>query len=115
MPALDYPLEVDQGADFKKTFPVMDRGTNQPIESLVNWTVSGQIRDSTSRTATLLHTLDVSFTGSNLVLQISKEASSDWDWRVGWYDVEITDPDDKTVRFLEGWVLVKPEMTRAVV
>lgn len=105
-----YDLIVDQGSDYERTFPVL--GPGGQTQDITGWTVSGQIRDSYAPTAALLQTLTVTVSGSNVVLQIPKTVSRDWTWRLARYDVEITTPGGATTRFLEGSVVVHPEITR---
>jgi hypothetical protein len=50
--------------------------------------------------------------GQNLVVRIPHAASSAWDWRLAKYDVEYTAPDGTRDDFLEGSVVVRPEITR---
>lgn len=106
MPALDYPLEIEQGADYKRTVPVLGL-----TGDLTGWTVAGQIRGE-HVSAPLLHTLDVTCVGSNVVLHVPAATSASWGWRTGRYDVELTDPDGVPVRLLQGPVTVSPEVTR---
>lgn len=112
MPALRYDLLVDQGADYRRGFPVLDTATGQPVTSLAGWSAAGQVRVSHQPGAELLHTLDLTLTGVTLVLLIPAATSSAWPWRLARYDVELTAPDGTTSRFLEGAVVVRPEITR---
>jgi hypothetical protein len=106
--ALRYDLLVAQGEDYERTVPV--NGT----DSLAGWSVTGQVRDGTSPNAVLLHDLDVTFSGLNVVLRIPGSDSSDWDWRLARYDVELRSPTPGLVptRFLHGAVIVDAETTR---
>lgn len=105
MAALDYPLEIEQGADYGPlAFPISGVG------SLAGWSVAGQVRmDHPSRG--LLHTLDVTCSGTDVVLHVPAAASAAWGWRSGRYDVELTSPTGKVTRVLKGAVRVDPEVT----
>lgn len=110
MAALRYDLKIKQGAEYQRSFPILG-ATNQP-QTAIGWTVAGQIRDSLAPTAVLLHTLDVYISGTNVVVHVPKDASSGWTWRLGRYDIQLIDPLGTVVTFLEGAVVVYPEVTR---
>lgn len=111
MAALEFDLEIEQGSDYEKSFPVIDTLTNQTVEDLSGWSVKGQIRSGHLASA-LLHELDVTFVGLNARLLIPASVSSAWIWQKARYDVEVTDPDGKVTRFLKGLVIVDYEQTR---
>jgi hypothetical protein len=108
--ALRFDLKVKQGADYQRSFPILD-ATNQP-QTAVGWTVAGQIRDGLAPTAVLLHTLDVTISGTNVILRVPATTSRAWTFRLGRYSVELTDSNGAVVDFLEGAVVVYPETTR---
>lgn len=110
--ALRYPLIVKQGATYRRRIPVVDTADDQPADSTAGYTAVGQIRRSTTPGAALLHTLDLTFDGTDLVLTIPAATSAGWSWRLARYDVEVTTPDGTVVDFLEGPVVVRPEITR---
>lgn len=112
MTALKYDLIVKQGATYRRWFPVLG-DNDQPLSSLVGWSAVGQVRASYAPGAPLLHTLDLTFDGSYLVLVIPDAVSSAWAWRLARYDVELTAPDGDVTDFLEGSVVVRPEITRS--
>jgi hypothetical protein len=107
--ALKYDLIVKQGADYVKTFPVLGLAEDDTLDG---WTFAGQVRASYAPSAPLLHTLDLSVSGQNLVVRIPHAASSAWTWRLARYDVEYTAPDGSRDDFLEGAVVVRPAITR---
>jgi hypothetical protein len=109
MPALKYDLIVKQGADYVKTFPVLGLAEGDTLDG---WTFAGQIRTGYAPGAALLHTLDLSVSGTNVVLRIPHATSTAWTWRLARYDVEVTDPNGLRDDFLEGSVVVRPEITR---
>lgn len=110
MPALRYDLIVDQGADYRRTIPVL-RDDGQPVETLDGWQVAGQIRAGYAST-TVLHQLDVTVSGTDVLLRIPAAVSSTWAFRLARYDLELQAPDGTTTRLVEGSVVVRPEITR---
>ena len=108
MPALRYDLVVDQGSDYARAIPVRD-DDDQPV-SVAGWSVSGQIRAGHSAPDALVE-LDLAIAGTSILLRISAAASTDWTWRLGRYDIELTDPDGAVTRFAEGAVVVRPQIT----
>jgi hypothetical protein len=109
MPARRYNLNVEQGADYKRAISAFDG--NDQLQDLTGWSIAGQIR-SEPLSETLLHDLDVSVSGTDVILFIPGNASSSWEWLHGWYDIEVTSPDGGQARFLKGEVIVDPEVTR---
>lgn len=109
--ALRYDLFIDQGEDYKRTIPVIDDATGQPA-NIDGWTVAGQIRDGYD-SATILHALNVTASGTNLILTIPGATSATWTWRLARYDVKFTAPNTTVTRFLEGSVVVRAQVTHA--
>lgn len=110
MAALNYDLFVEQGADYKRSIPALADSDGQPT-SVVGWAVTGQIRDGYEPAATLLHTLDVTVSGTNVVLWIPGSVSAAWAWRLARYDIKLTAPDNTVTRFIEGFVVVRAQVT----
>lgn len=107
--ALTFHLTIDQGSNYQLTIPVLD-GTS-PV-TVTGWTATGQIR-ADPRSTTVLYELDLTATGTNVVLQIPGEDSSEWTWRTGRYDVELVSSNGLVAtRLIEGLVVVRPEITR---
>lgn len=109
MPALDFDLVIEQGADFVVEFPALNPA-GQP-QSLSGWQARGQIRTRPAA-PTVLHTLDVAAAGSTVTVTVPAAASSAWAWRTGSYAVELVDPNATVTRFAQGRVYVSPETTR---
>jgi hypothetical protein len=108
VPALKYDLIVEQGADYQVTFPVLGLDAGG---TLAGWTATGQIRAGYT-SSTVLHTLALTLTGTNVVLRVPAATSSAWAFSLGRYDVELTAPDGAVTRLVEGSVVVRPEITR---
>ena len=109
MPALVYPLMVEQGADFTLSIPVLNVSA-QPV-SVNGWGVAGQIR-ATLYDDTVLQELDLTPSGSTVILHIPGATSAAWTFATGRYDVELTSPGGDISRLVEGPVLVRPNVTR---
>jgi len=110
VPARQFNLVIDQGASYTITIPVFD--SNNSAVNVDGWVGVGQIR-SRATSGTVIANLDVTPEGTEVVLSIPHTVSSGWNFRTGRYDVELTSPDGLTVtRFLEGFVIVNPEVTR---
>jgi hypothetical protein len=106
--ALRFDLIIDQGTDYNLSIPVLglaDGGT------LAGWTATGQIRASYA-SPTVLHTLDLTVSGTDVVLHIPAATSSAWTWRRGRFDIEVIDPSGAVTRLVEGAVVIRPEITR---
>lgn len=104
-----YDITVRQGETYRLTIPVQTEG-GSPI-TLTGYSVAGQVRE-THASATVLHDLAPTADGSNVVIDIPAGTSAGWSWRYGVYDIELTAPDSKVTRLLEGSVTVSPEVTR---
>lgn len=106
---MQFNLNVDQGADYILTIPVLGLGEDDHIDE---WDLAGQIRASWAPSAALLDTLTLTGSGAEVTLRIPAAQSTGWTWQLGRYDVEITAPDGTVTRLLEGSVVVHPEITR---
>lgn len=111
MPPLPYTLTVYQGEDYERAVPMTDTGTNTPLD-ITGWTVAGQIRAGYSST-TVLHTLTLTPSGTDLIVEIPGSVSAAWPWRLARYDVKLTAPNGKATRSLQGSVVVYAEITRS--
>jgi hypothetical protein len=109
MPALCYDLIIDQGTDYTRSIPVLGLADG---DTLAGWMVAGQIRAGYA-SPTVLHTLDLTVSGTDIVLHIPAATSADWTWRRGRWDIEVIDPIGTVTRLVEGAVVIRPEITRA--
>jgi hypothetical protein len=109
VPALRYPLIIDQGADYTLSIPVLD-DDNSP-QTITGWGVAGQIRARHDSTA-VLHELDLDPNNAMVILHIPGSASETWTFLSARYDVELTSPSGSVTRLIEGPVVVRPNVTR---
>lgn len=111
MAALDYDLEIEQGATYRLTIPVLDED-HRPLD-VTGWSVRGQIR-AHHGSAHVLYDLAarLATAGPTVVLDIPGDDSVAWVWRTGVYDIELVDPGGGSVRLAQGRVVVSPEVTR---
>lgn len=114
MPAQKYDFEIEQGASFALTWPILENGVPK---DLAGYTVRAQIRRSVTSDA-----VEHEFTSSQgnavadprgITITATPVESSVWTWRRGVYDVELIYPNGlDVVRVAEGKVLLRPEVTR---
>lgn len=109
--ALDYDLEIDQGEDYDRVIPVTDTTPDEEPVDVTGWSILGQIRER-YESDTILHTLNITIAGTELILSIPGSVSSAWTWRLARYDIKLTSPDLKRRRFMKGMVVVDPEVSR---
>lgn len=109
MAALKYDLIVDQGATYILYIPVFD--DNGDPAYVEGWAATGQIRADYNST-TVRHTLALTPIENSIVLTIPAADSTAWTWQLGRYDVELVAPSTTVTRLIEGWVVVRPNVTR---
>jgi len=109
--ALRYTLYIDQGSDYTVAFPVLN-AANEP-QDLAGWSARGQVR-VVATDPVVLHdfTDELSLAGSDLTLTVPAAVSSTWMWSFAAYDIELTDPNGEVSRLVEGFLVVRPEVTR---
>lgn len=108
-----YDFDLDQGATFNRTIQIKDKD-NDPVDISGSYSFAGQIRTSHTSpdvAATLSFTV---MDGENGVISMSLSAtdSASVPGQQCVYDVEMTQPNSKVIRLLEGFVNVKPNVTR---
>jgi hypothetical protein len=109
--ALRFDIVLDQGSDYRVTFPVLDP-TEQP-QDLAGWSARSQVR-RTATDATVLHdfTTQLVLSSNGIQLTVPGAVSSVWAWTSAEYDLEVVSPSGAPTRIAEGHVLVRPETTR---
>lgn len=114
MPAQRYDFEIEQGASFALTWPVLQNG--EPMD-LTGYTVRSQVRKAAGDAA-LLHEFsnaegNAAADSRGITISVAPAESSAWTWKHGVYDVELVSPNATTVvRVAEGRITVSPEVTR---
>ncbi|WHT21008.1 hypothetical protein N8J89_08055 [Crossiella sp. CA-258035] len=104
-----YDITIPQGTTWTVSIPVL--APNGTPQNLTGWNAAGQVR-AFHESPEVLHNISINLEGSNVVLTVLPTTSSAWAWRNGVYDVELTSPDSKVIRLVEGHVTVTPEVTR---
>lgn len=109
--ALRYNINLDQGSDYTLTWPVVKAdGTAQ---SLVGWSASMQVRTSADADDFLVDMAGrLTLSGSSVILTVPGTVSNDWEWRHGFYDLEVTSPEGFVTRVSEGRFTVNAQITR---
>ena len=104
-------LFVDQGVDFYRTMTIVDIN-NAPL-NISNYTIAGQVRKNyTSSANTTMQVLITDAPHGKVSMSLTNtQTDSLTDLRYV-YDVEITSPDNKKYRILEGVMTVTPQVTR---
>ena len=86
-PAHAYPITIPQGEDYSKTWTYYPNGTDAAVQNWTGWSGTAQLRrrieDTTALTA-----------------------------GAAYYDVELTDPGGKVMRFVGGKAQITAEVTR---
>lgn len=107
-------LTIPQGTTWGVAWPIVD--TEGRSVDLTGWSARSQVR-SDVRTEDVLHEWSseagtAELDNSYVTLRVAPEVSTDWTWRDGVYDVELTSPDHVVYRVAEGRISVSPEVTR---
>ena len=107
-------LTIPQGPTWETRWPIVD-SAGQPA-NLDGWGVRAHVRTQ-KLSETVLHewssTLgNASILGSDVSLKVSATESSAWNWRKGFYDVEIFHTDGRVLRITQGQMEVDTEVTR---
>lgn len=104
-------LFLDQGAEFYRTMTVVDVN-NLPI-NLTNYTIAGQIRKTyTSVANTSLDLVFLDRIAGRVSMGLNHSVTETLQGGKYVYDIEITSPENKKYRILEGVLTVNPNVTR---
>ena len=108
-----YDFDLDQGATFNRTIQIKDKD-NDPVDISGSYSFAGQIRTSHTSSDTAATFSFTVIDGVNGVIKWSLSAtdSASVPAQQCVYDVEMTQPDSSVIRLLEGFVNVKPNVTR---
>lgn len=117
---LDYDLEIEQGSDYERAFPILD--DNNQLVVVTDWNARAQIRRTpTSPIPRLsfntaaeeqIEGVGLEIDGDHVILRIPGTISALWAWSEGAWDLELVDPGGSPRRFVKGHVYVDRETTR---
>ena len=111
MAALRYNIQLDQGSDYQLVWPVVNAAGQ--AQSLSGWSGALQVRSNPTSEDTLVDlTGRLVLSGSNVTLTVPGNVSSDWEWRTGIYDLELTSNTGVVTRVCQGRFTVSAEVTR---
>lgn len=102
-----HDFTIKQGTTTRIGFPVVD-ALGEPAD-LTGYEVKSQIRDE--KTRTLLYEFVTSTQGNLAIIAVEPDVSTDWTWKEGVYDVEITSPTGDVTRISQGKIKVNREVT----
>lgn len=112
---LRYDLHLNQGETFRLDIPVLD-DAGAPVD-ITGMTARAQVRARRADT-TAVHEWsttagNLTLASNNITLNVPAATSAAWAWRLGYWDLELTEPaTSTTTRLVEGAVVVSPEITR---
>lgn len=104
-------LSLDQGAEFYRTMTVVDIN-NLPV-NLTNYTMAGQIRKTYTSIANT--SFDLQFldrVNGRISMGLVHSITETIQGGKYVYDIEVTSPENKKYRILEGVLTVNPNVTR---
>lgn len=104
---------IAQGATQGRSWPLADASGN-PITDFTGWSVAAQIRDLENDQLQFDWATggDTELAGSAVTLTLDGADSSGWAWRLGLYDVKVTDAGGRAAFVARGRVMVIPAVTR---
>lgn len=111
MAAIRYNIVIEQGSDYELSWQVVDvDGEPQDVDG---WSADMQVRSSADATEVLVDLAGRLTLGeSSVSLSLPGNVSSDFTWRHGLYDLELTEPSGAVHRVSQGRFVVNPEITR---
>jgi len=104
---------IEQGATQGRSWPLADASGN-PITDFSGWTAAAQIRDADNAELLFDFAVDgeIELSGSAVTLTLDAADSAGWAWRLGLYDVKVTDAGGRSALVARGRVMVIPAVTR---
>jgi hypothetical protein len=105
-------IEIDQGTDFETSVTVT--GTDGGPANLTGYAVAGQIRRTYKSQNAVTFTLDIPEPATAGIINVGLSAASSDTMKAGRYvyDIEVTSPQGKITRVIEGQVTIHPGVTR---
>lgn len=116
MPAALYDLNIEQGADFSKSFVL--RNSDGSLKDLTNHTARLQIRRYVFEEEILLEAttanngISINTGTATVTVRFNNAVTSLIDVKSGVYDLELIDATGNVARILKGSVVFDPEVTR---
>lgn len=123
MSAGRYDLKIDQGADYRLALKWKD--TDGVAINLQGWKVCLQIRNEITSKAIVLEIHNQLLTDENIILTFTAAQTSsvkidpkklvwveDKQAQLMVYDIELTAPDGKKSRFIQGFARIYPQVTQ---
>lgn len=104
---------IKQGATQGRSWPIADASGN-PITDFTDWSATAQIRDLDNDQVLFDWATggDVTLADSAVTLTLDGTDSDGWVWRLGLYDVKVTDATGREAFVADGRVMVIPAVTR---
>lgn len=119
MSAADYPIVVEQGATFDRTFTI--RNSDGSYKDLTGYSARAMIREGYSSAAPLLSLtspssagegLDVGTTNGQIRMRIKAATTAALTFYLAKWDLEIVAPTGEVYRVLNGDALLSREVTK---
>ena len=115
--ALIDDIVIPQGARWNRIWNITD-DNNQPLD-VTGWSVRAQVRSSVLSSVVLYEWNSAGgvglgsahATGSTVRIELDGPESDPWTWRVGRFDVKLTDPSGMRKRIVQGIATVDPAIT----
>lgn len=111
-------MRISQGADWARFWPLANPdGT--PITDWTSWAALAQVRDTPAEASPVLWSWGTTgapggaaFGAGGLTLSHDAADTLDWTWRLGVWDLRVTNPAGKVALAAHGRVMVIPVVTR---
>jgi uncharacterized protein YfaP (DUF2135 family) len=110
--------EINQGATYRIVFPYKTQPPSPSVVTLYDYEARMQIRPAKGAgnvlySATSDDHLTVNGAAGTVTLEIPAETTEGFNFRSGYYDIEIVSPSGEVTRYCEGRVNVNPETTKS--
>jgi hypothetical protein len=112
-------IRIEQGASWGRSWPI-SLPSGDPVTDFTGWTAKAQVRETPEATEVLFEWIlggaadkgTITLTGSAVELSHTGDDSDDWLWRLGRYDVKVTNAAGQEAFTARGRVMVIPAVTR---
>lgn len=106
---------INRSLTWKKNQGTEEEPNYQPV-NLTGYTARMEIRNRYG--GDLLHRLDTTNGGltidpeeGQILINVSAEVTTAWEWRNAVYDIELVAPDESVTRLIQGTITLSPEVT----